>query len=59
MQLTGCVYLLKDEDLYIAKSFVFDGGVVKTAHIKITSLEDETRDPLLHEWLSSDFNKEL
>lgn len=59
MQLTGSVYLLKDEDLYIAKSFVFDGGVVKTAHIKITSREDETRDPLPHEWLSLDFNEEL
>jgi hypothetical protein len=51
MQQTGFVYLLKEEELYIAKSYIFDGGVVATAQIKITSLEDEEREPLPHEWL--------
>jgi hypothetical protein len=52
MQQTGFVYLLKEDELYIAKSYVFEDGVVATAHIKITSLEDEKRDPLPHEWVS-------
>lgn len=50
---TGFCYFLLDDDLHIAKSYLFGGGEVRTAWIKIiTSPYDDDREPLESEWLT-------
>jgi hypothetical protein len=49
---TGSCYVMGEDGVYIAKTYVFENDEVRTAHIKIVeSPYDDDREPLENEWL--------